>query len=103
MEDTIEICVEIEDYIRKLLREFPDITPFGVYENLLGKFFDKNDEEYPFTYRDAYSLDINFFNRGGGHWLDAFGRPGENSVVEFDGNLYRAKNCGIFTFDLVPL
>ena len=48
-------------------------------------------------------MDLKFFNKGGLYWLDAFGRPTPGSKISNMGSQFVATNCGIFTFQLVPV
>ena len=99
--------LELRSFIENLIMEDFLITPNEIYDNIIKNLWKDLDlqlnitNKYPISYSEAYSIDQSYSRKGGNFWLDAFGRPVENSVFEHDSQKYIAKDCGIFTFKLV--
>jgi hypothetical protein len=95
----------IYEYITQTIEKEPDITPDCIYTKLVKDgFININDDTFPINFSEAYFLDNHFFKKGGGYWLNAYSadnssRPVENELFESDQKIYKAKNCGIFTFN----
>ena len=94
--------------IARMLTITPTLNPSQIYDRLVenGLF---NPKECSINFGQAQALDklvLNHLNGegnmsdGGSRWLNAFGRPEDGSVFEFEGSKCYATNCGVFTFDL---
>lgn len=102
---TNDTYLELVNFVSTLFNSSNLMTPNLIHEKIINELW-KNintSEEYPIDFKQANHLDETFFGKGGTFWLDAFGRPDENSVFVHESKNYIAKNCGIFTFDLTSV
>jgi len=96
---------ELMNFIEKLVMENFFITPNEIFHKIITELWKDLDisEEYPIGFNQANLIDQTYVRKGGNYWLDAFNRPDENCVFDFESQKYIAVNCGIFTFKLVSI
>lgn len=91
---------KIYNKIQKLIQQNPNIIPNQVYNKLiLDGLINHENNISPINFMEAFELDKYFYDKGGSYWLNAYSRPHENQIINTNGELVRAYNCGIFTFD----
>ena len=92
---------KINDYISQLFKINNNWTPNEIYIKLLEQFNELISNDNLLNIVEASEIDKLFFGMGGNRWLNSFARPSEDEIIEFNNSLYIAKNCNIFTFNMI--
>ncbi len=88
----------LREFISKKMKYIHSIDPESMYNNVSN--WKKKNHVNGISFSDMCSLDFEFYNKGGGINMDAYGRPTEGDRINFHGFEMIVRNTGMFTFDI---
>jgi hypothetical protein len=86
-------------FITGKIEENPQTDPELMY-GLVNTWLEENKID-GLIFSDKYSLDIEFYKKGGIYNMSAYGRPSEGDIINVFGTYVVVTNTGMFSFDII--